>query len=118
MLDFETYIEDGIHKPYALGMSIDPKIIWPLYKNRVRNKDYHTVLKNGKIVQCFFRNANEDSVEWVANLLQKYVLTVKNNEKTFWAHNGGRFDNVIILKALTFLGYDGKNLNIRRNGGP
>ena len=117
VLDFETYSKtncDGSKTliPYALGIILNPKIAFPIIKIRKKNLDYHQAVTNGYLPMTYYKFYNEDWVIWLSGLLKSYVLVPKNHSTIFWAHNGGRFDFLFILKCLTYLGYKDCDITI------
>jgi hypothetical protein len=49
--------------------------------------------------------------------LKLYIIRPLNTNTVYWAHNGGRFDSLFILKALLMLGFKDDDLELINNKG-
>lgn len=119
VLDFETYTikhSDGTQTliPYALGIILNPKVAFPIRNIRNKVLDSHNVVTNGLLPRTYYKPYNEDWVSWLSLLFKNYLLVPKNHSTIFWAHNGGRFDFLFILKCLTYLGYKDSDITIAK----
>lgn len=97
-----------------MGIILKDKVAIPDINKRRKELDNHQVVSNGLLPRTYYKDYKEDSVVWLSNILKTYLLIPKNNGTIFWAHNGGRFDFLFILKSIVALGYTDSDFTIMK----
>lgn len=121
-LDLETVTDDnGVLHPVLVSWSTDlPKEdsgfrlrrvkqgsksnIKYIPKGRNKYNDISTHRQyEGEYVKTLAKGLMQDSNDFLVEWLYYYILLRANHGVTYFSHNGGRFDHIYILKALTVL---------------
>lgn len=113
VIDFECYLNSNKKfEVYAIGISGYAKSIWKDYNIRKKIVDETVGLPNNMFIYRNIKPYDIDSTSWLGNFIKSFLLKPCYHRFLFYAHNGGRFDILFIVKALLKIGIKSTDIKI------